>query len=568
MKKGYWELKINMGQEKYKSDIKIQELEVSDLFKLLSIESPILLKNKGITLGMLNPESNFKTVRVMDLVKEKKIYFVPAYQRGYRWGVEQVEHLLQDIMDWESEEKYSLQPIVIKENEDGHTDLIDGQQRMTTIYLILKAINQDVLYRIDYETRSENKEFLDNITGHLDDFEKNIDYFHFIQTYNTAKKFFEKHDKEKWLKHLENAIFIQYNATTDNRDDEAIFTGLNAGKIPLTLAELVKGRFLKTKNFDSDYPNGLIEISTEWDRIERRLHEPNFWSWLGQKEDKAPRIDLVLNRFDEKMFEHIDKDNVKELWRKFRNEFMKLEDWYDDFEMYHIVGYSNVINKKSNVRNKKSKDDISKISKPNLTTMKFGDSEVFDALLLFNILSCIESKTIRFDFERYLDADGYDVEHIFPHSEFERLQNITEKEKWYKEIKDSHLFDDVLPSEFVVDDFEEIYDNVINIGLGGKRFDDVNRIGNLCLLDKKTNRGYGNKPFPFKVQEIMKYDSENSRYILPTTKNAFLKYYSGLNINNFIWTNEDADKYEEKMNAIFDKYLAEENNEQFCKIYN
>ena len=67
-------------------------------------------------------------------------FFVPAYQRGYRWGKEAIK-LLDDIseIDDKRDYRYCLQPIVVKKNENL-LELIDGQQRLTTIFLILKKL--------------------------------------------------------------------------------------------------------------------------------------------------------------------------------------------------------------------------------------------------------------------------------------------------------------------------------------------------------------------------------------------------------------------------------------------
>lgn len=66
-------------------------------------------------------------------------FYVPSYQRGYRWTPIQVTELLTDIWDFHRkpgkipEEFYCLQPIVVKLN-NGEWELIDGQQRLTTIF--------------------------------------------------------------------------------------------------------------------------------------------------------------------------------------------------------------------------------------------------------------------------------------------------------------------------------------------------------------------------------------------------------------------------------------------------
>lgn len=78
-------------------------------------------------------------------------FYIPAYQRGYRWTKQEVKDLLNDINEFipkeidGSDEKtwYCLQPVVVKQKEDGIYEVIDGQQRLTTAYLILYYLNQD-----------------------------------------------------------------------------------------------------------------------------------------------------------------------------------------------------------------------------------------------------------------------------------------------------------------------------------------------------------------------------------------------------------------------------------------
>ena len=84
-------------------------------------------------------------------------FFIPSYQRGYRWGKDEVEHLLEDINEIPDGQKYCLQPVVVK-NVNGVYELIDGQQRMTTLYLIMKYLNAyvDINYSIEYTTRKSD----------------------------------------------------------------------------------------------------------------------------------------------------------------------------------------------------------------------------------------------------------------------------------------------------------------------------------------------------------------------------------------------------------------------------
>ena len=77
------------------------------------------------------------------LVGEIKGEFsVPSYQRGYRWDDSQVNQLLNDIIE-NGNKTYCLQPLVVRKKAEGVFELIDGQQRLTTIYILLKYIKDN-----------------------------------------------------------------------------------------------------------------------------------------------------------------------------------------------------------------------------------------------------------------------------------------------------------------------------------------------------------------------------------------------------------------------------------------
>lgn len=63
-------------------------------------------------------------------------FYIPSYQRGYRWSETEVVRLLDDIYQ-NGKKNYCLQPVVVRKKEDQY-ELIDGQQRLTTLYLIYK----------------------------------------------------------------------------------------------------------------------------------------------------------------------------------------------------------------------------------------------------------------------------------------------------------------------------------------------------------------------------------------------------------------------------------------------
>lgn len=95
----------------------------------------------------------------------KDIHFlVEDYQRGYKWASTEVTQLLNDINEFEGKGFYCLQPVVVKRaKEKDVVELIDGQQRITTIYLILSFLGSQS-YSIEYRTRESSGEFLRTLT--------------------------------------------------------------------------------------------------------------------------------------------------------------------------------------------------------------------------------------------------------------------------------------------------------------------------------------------------------------------------------------------------------------------
>lgn len=91
-------------------------------------------------------------------------FYIPSYQRGYRWSETEVVRLLDDIYQ-NGKKNYCLQPVVVRKKEDQH-ELIDGQQRLTTLYLIYKYMKNvnpffnEPAFTLSYQTRDQSEEFL------------------------------------------------------------------------------------------------------------------------------------------------------------------------------------------------------------------------------------------------------------------------------------------------------------------------------------------------------------------------------------------------------------------------
>jgi hypothetical protein len=409
-----------------------------------------------------------RLVSVQSLLKED--FFIPSYQRGYRWTKTQVTQLLDDIWlfattDTKKEEFYCLQPIVVK--KDGNLyKLIDGQQRLTTIYILLTyldgylEITGQEKYSIDFETRHDSKTFLEKI-----DFTKkedNLDYFHICEAYTTIKEWFEVDLASRKMKFANtllgvdnvesNVRFIWYNID-HNTSEVEVFTRLNIGKIRLTNAELVKALFLNSSNFEnssSDYIRlRQIQIATEWDYIENSLQQDKLWHFIYQpslvKPNYATRIeyllDLIMDKqvdsdvyftfyeFNKKFKSNDPKHNSKELanvWLDVKQYYLTIEEWYNDDTFYHLIGFlillgftiKDIKNEYDGKTKEEFKSSLFKLIKQKIN-YKLEDliyknkEKVRNTLLLFNILTILSNKksNVRFPFDRY-KKENWDIEHV------------------------------------------------------------------------------------------------------------------------------------------------------------
>ena len=120
-------------------------------------------------------------------------FFVPSYQRGYRWTEHEVTALLDDIYEFSTEgnKSYCIQPLAVKDREDGSFEVVDGQQRLTTIYIFMKIASQEIRsatppFELEYKTRSDSAVFLKSLSDDKDlekEKNKNIDFYHIASAY-------------------------------------------------------------------------------------------------------------------------------------------------------------------------------------------------------------------------------------------------------------------------------------------------------------------------------------------------------------------------------------------------
>lgn len=428
-------------------------------------------------------------------------FYVPRYQRGYRWDQTQVVELLSDVWDYirhPTSEFYCLQPVVVAPRGDAW-ELVDGQQRLTTLFLILSFFNERLtlpyrrkLYSIEYETRSDSAVFLND--PQPDQANENIDFFHIVAASEAIRTWFS--DKMSHVSDVESAFLLRvqviwYELAPDAKPVE-VFQRLNIGKIPLTEDELVKALFLRAANFSGEDRRLLqlrqLQIAQEWDAMERRLQEDDFWYFLTNQHRGSNRIAFLLELYAKSIKRanghpwqgsdifHTVAQRLTEPsatawseWQQVKRIFSSLDEWFRDDTLHHLVGFlasresadphaairavtelaNSAANKRGFRKNLKkeifsrifhggqSKQvDFSAIDLTSFIRQKIGELDyssdraaIRSVLLLFNLASILESSAgTRFPFGAF-KREAWDIEHI--RSVQSRMpQRVDDQKRW------------------------------------------------------------------------------------------------------------------------------------------
>ena len=391
-----------------------------------------------------------------------KNYYIPNYQRGYRWGKDEVTKLLDDIWDFASHRKsdfYCLQPLIILPQEPSDAEktelyeVLDGQQRLTTLNLIVHYINEHFrgntkypeMY-LHYQTRPESSKAFSSIhieeDGRVqmeDRLKPSIDFWHIKHAYGHIHSWFSKKaEDDRFNDNTFQEVFLDkvkviWYEIDRGEDPIKVFERNNIGKIPLADVELIKAFILKGDNrSDSNHLRRQLEIAREWDEIEQGLRNPNLWAFifgnkpmpdicigqlfvvaLGLEEEKKPKVyDLVEEKLEK------EDSYLERLWRDVKDLYSMIVDWYHDHKAYHYIGYLTQMGLKvqsicalisendtkaqfiDKLRSKISEGEIQKLHysqekgfyKPSLGEKEkelYGGKEVRSLLLLYNIELCL-----------------------------------------------------------------------------------------------------------------------------------------------------------------------------------
>ncbi|NFN80574.1 DUF262 domain-containing protein [Clostridium botulinum] len=364
----------------------------------------------------MNSELDYK--KIIDLIDFK--FCIPSYQRGYRWDDNNIIKFIEDIYDdkaslikkilannslnkklekvkedFKNDIEYCIQPLIVKK-ENETWNIIDGQQRLTTIFIMIAVLNSyetdisgEFKLSISYKSRAMSKEFLEFLlkmtkindsTSIWEKFkeakgeiEKNIDFDYMENAFHTIDKCFKNYLKQNKIEENKESFscllfillyfckFIWYPVDSDDKDEREQFAKINMGKIELTDAELIKAEFMNPNNYCDENINQVkirqTIISESWYAIETELHKPDFWAFIPhenqyEENDKyKTRIDILfhfvlLENWIEKNKDKGIDEYINENGMKFNEEhflFYEIKKWIDEEEKNKNLNKNEII---------------------------------------------------------------------------------------------------------------------------------------------------------------------------------------------------------------------------------
>lgn len=544
-------------------------------------------------------------------------FVIPNYQRGYRWTAHEVEKLLDDI--WESamsqKKRYSLQPIVVKkwQGSDGW-ELIDGQQRLTTLWLIFNYMRKSgysdfgPAYELCYQTRPGSGHYLTTLDEQQS--QENIDYFHLRAAHVAIANWFEGNGVNsqskgsritKTYNYLADSVYLIWYEVPDSEKPIPLFTRLNQGRIPLTDAELLKAVLLTS--VAKNHKGRETEIAAQWDGIERDLQRPEIWAFVAGNMSGntrySTRISLLFNSLAQRHDPDGDKlrpyhtfDTLRPLvekdgpalWGEVEALHAQILGWLEEPRWYNKIGLLvfygisiGTIQQQALDSSKKAFDgwldaEITKVLRikaddlPELSyETRDGSLTLQRALLLFNVLICRD----RFPFEKHVEHD-WTLEHIHA----QNAQNLTRADQWrtwlQEHSKALKAIETSNNTTALLHEVEAAIPAVEERGFGDRFRDLAGRIqktltpddegadhsiANLALLSHKNNAELSNAVFEVKRQKVVELD-KNGKYIPAATRNVFLKYYTRADHQQIhFWGEADKKDYLEAIQKTLKDYL-------------
>lgn len=521
------------------------------------------------------------------------VFAIPRYQRGYRWTKEEVTALLEDLAEFATSEEriYCLQPLVVQPLADGKYIVVDGQQRLTTLAIILRALGMERGWDIEYTAEGGKRldDLLGNPGGSIND--------HFRGEARQTVEAWQGQEpgRADALRKVftgeggKQIVFLQHEIGPDE-DGHDVFKRLNSGKTPLTSSELVRALFMEAGNGLDD--GEKANIAKEWDGIESAMEDGTFWAiWPKERfRDVPTRMDflfsLVANvpgntaRQDSlavyrAMEKRTKAKGLQEVWEEVLRCWWWMQSCYLDTEAYHLLGWLALFTGgETRVRYREQwreaagcrmeafirvlrKRVAEAIGDGEFDSFRYAPDNAATLHKVFVLLNALEAerKGARFRFDLYRN-DSWDVEHIASQTD-NPLTGPEEREEWLRLAK-AEMSGAEWDAVDALDSFEAKLAAIVAkfSGTGEDAVVDKDGMGNLALLDASTNRAYKNAIFPSKRRQVLLRVREAGGYVPPATEAAFSKAYSPGAAQMRYWSKSDSEAFHDAMKTIFEDFMT------------
>lgn len=551
-------------------------------------------------------------------------YNIPEYQRGYKWTANNVKQLLDDLKNFKKsnnkEDFYCLQNITVAEsnvNGDKVLNIIDGQQRLTTLFILLSYINRNKeiinvpTSLLKYSIRKKTDCFLYEYiyTGKIWD-EPIIpesmpykDQYYIAQVCIGIDEWF-KNNTLDYLVILDSLKLIVNKV--ESNEEEQVFANINGGKVDLDGADLIRA-ILITRAAKQKFAKETVKQKIGNFRIELGIELDSINQWWAQKDVIAFFEQLLPNRISQNR-----NFNYKEypidllyfaFYEAYRNKLNASQQRDIDIRVFengldldgkpgndHYEFYLTVIEFHKTMVDWFEEDEIFNLLGYLMSNFKSGQ-------LTFGILWSwwIDSHTkkefihkIKYEIKKQLTTAFSDSQD----NGFEELLNSIKKidSDWYNDNLTKKILPlaDILPLEFKgkihirrvsnqdfkcssEEDKEHLRSQTRNLdGLDLTEQDKeklkeenkhgLNSIGNIVLLDQKVNRSYGNSKLYLKIDRILsEFALKENAHIRPYTFDVFRSKLSNMNSDGeLFWTDEDIMQTADKLSSRINQYINEE----------
>lgn len=273
-------------------------------------------------------KSDFITLK--EVVEYGYLFNIPIYQRLYVWGEDQIKTLLEDLNKGFNDNiaHYYLGGIIVSQNQAGRFDLIDGQQRFTTLWLIGNVIKNSLLqFNYHSEANKEVPRLGFSIRDYANDFFSNPDNFKNISKYEsenikelepvkialqTIERFIKDNDfdetrKKSFSDFIMTKVRLMITEMPQNTDENKLFEALNNRGVQLQHHEILKAKILKFITNDeerSKYAKLWDACSIMDEYIEKNIKDTAGLKWKDltfQPEEDEKSVDLppdILNKIN------------------------------------------------------------------------------------------------------------------------------------------------------------------------------------------------------------------------------------------------------------------------------